>query len=67
MLFLISKLKPKLMLCRLERLMNLEEFLLSTLDCARIFEYISDTPSVPECLKPQLWSPSLNMKQGGEL
>lgn len=55
------------MLCKSERLMNLEEFLLSTLDCARIFEYISDIPSAPECLKAQLWSPSLNMKQGGEL
>lgn len=47
--------------------MNLEEFLLSTLDCARIFEYISDIPSIPGCLKPQLWSPSLNMEKGGEL
>lgn len=55
------------MLCKSERLMNLEEFLLSILDCARILEYISDIPSVPECLKPQLWPPSLNMKQGWEL
>lgn len=52
------------MLCKSERLMNLEEFLLSILDCARIFEYISDIPSVLECLKPQLWSPQSEHEAG---
>lgn len=44
--------------------MNLEEVLLSTLDCARMFESTRDMPSIPGCLKPQLCSPQHEHEAG---